>query len=141
MAAVELLMPVRVVLADDNQAFLRAMTELLELDPLVRVVGTASSTSSAVALVQRLKPDVVLVDLAMPEIPNGLTGIREIKALPGLSLVFALTLHDDLECRDAVAAAGADGFVAKSNCYAVLPSLLRETAVRLGNLASSNPLA
>ncbi|TVT34828.1 response regulator transcription factor [Amycolatopsis rhizosphaerae] len=108
--------PIRVVLADD-QALLRAGVRLLlETQPDLTVVGEAEDGEAAVALVTRLLPDVVLMDIRMPGL-DGLAAARRITADPGLSgtHVVILTTFDLDEYVFEALRLGAAGFLVKNS--------------------------
>ena len=105
--------PLRVLLVDDSQDFLESAARFLSAYPSLEIVGWTFSGRDARELVARLQPDLVLMDLTMPGM-NGLEATRQIKALPGAPSVVILTLHANHEYRVAAEAAGADGFIAKS---------------------------
>jgi len=105
---------IRVLLADD-QALLRAgFRALLESAPDIEVVAEAANGGIAVALAREHRPDVVLMDLKMPEV-DGLTAIRRIAADQELAAVkiIVLTTFDDEENVFAALRAGASGFLIK----------------------------
>jgi DNA-binding NarL/FixJ family response regulator len=107
-------MTVRVLLADD-QALLRAgFRLLLSAADDIDVVGEAANGGTAVALAREHRPDVVLMDLRMPEV-DGLTATRLITADPALATVrvVVLTTFDDDESVFAALRAGASGFLVK----------------------------
>ena len=105
-------MSIRVLVADDHPTFVRAVTMLLNGDPQIEVVATATDGVEAVELAMDHQPDVVLMDINMPGV-NGIEATRQIvDAAPHIAVV-ALTMFDD---DDNVAAAmqhGAAGYLLK----------------------------
>jgi DNA-binding NarL/FixJ family response regulator len=105
---------IRVVLADDQVLVRAGFRLLLESAGDITVVGEAANGGVAVALVREHAPDVVLMDLHMPEV-DGVTATRLIAADPGLAgtRVIALTTFDDDETVYSALRAGASGFLVK----------------------------
>ena len=107
------MLPIRVLLVDDNPEFLKSASGFLALQPALQVVGGATSGADALEQIPRLAPDLVLMDWAMPEM-SGLEATRLIKAQPGAPRVVVLTMYDLRQYRDAAQLAGADGFLTKA---------------------------
>ncbi len=113
--------PLRVLLVDDSWEFLGSVEHFLSAEPRLKIIGYASTGQEALEQVNLLRPDLVLMDLAMPKM-NGLVAARQIKAQANAPRVVILTVHNQPEYREAVQAAGADGFISKSDFGAqVLP--------------------
>ncbi|MCL4562036.1 MAG: response regulator transcription factor [Chloroflexi bacterium] len=105
---------IRVLLVDDNHEFLEATARFLSTDPSIEIVGHALSGKDVLTQVPSLKPDLVLMDLAMPDM-NGLEATRQVKTYPQAPRVIILTFHDNDEYRSAASAVQVDGFIAKSD--------------------------
>jgi two-component system response regulator NreC len=120
------LTPISVLLVDNNPIFLRAASRFLETHAEVVVVGTAAGGEEALARAQELRPQVVLIDLAMPDLP-GLQAIPRLRAmLPDMGII-ALTMLDTDVYRRAALAAGADGFVPKAAMHTDLLASIRRS--------------
>jgi len=105
--------PVRVLIVDDHEVVRRGTRELLEKAPGIEVVGEAQDGEEAIEGVARLRPDVVLMDLALPGV-NGVEATRRIKrASPGTA-VLALSAYDDDQYVFALHDAGAAGYLLKN---------------------------
>ncbi len=111
--------PIRVLLVDDSPEFLDATTRFLVSDSWLEIIGQTLSGQEALERMHSLKPDLVLMDLAMPKM-NGLETTRRMKALPDSPRVIILTLYDNTEYRLASEEVHADGFIAKSDLGAQL---------------------
>jgi DNA-binding NarL/FixJ family response regulator len=116
--------PERILLVDDSPAFLEAVALWLSTVDGIEVVGHASSGREALERVDELEPDLVLMDLVMPEM-GGLETMRCLAARPRRPRVILMTIHDDDEYRAAAEAAGVDGFLSKAELAATLPPLIR----------------
>ncbi len=102
----------RVLIVDDHPAFRRALTSALRLVKDVEVAGEAAGGAAAADRVQELDPDVVLMDLSMPDL-NGIDAMRRIHARqPDLPVVI-LTAHADAGIEREARQAGASGFLPK----------------------------
>ena len=102
----------RILLVDDHAGFINAAMRHLRKLEWVDVVGSANNGIQAIAQCETLRPDVVLMDLAMPEM-GGLQATRLIKAQDNPPFVVIASHFDDSEHREHAARAGADAFVSK----------------------------
>jgi len=103
---------VRVVIADDSALLRRRVRRELDEDPAIEVVGEAADAPSAVALVERLRPDTLLLDLRMPG--GGFSVLEGVKRLDPAPAVIVLTNYGFDEYRERALTLGADGFLDKS---------------------------
>ena len=103
---------INVVIADDVQILRAGLRAVLAQDSEIKVVGEAGNGKEAYELCVRLKPDVVLMDMRMPDFDGGY-GTRKIKdTLEGVK-VLVLTTFDDKETVDKAVSSGADGYILK----------------------------
>jgi CheY-like chemotaxis protein len=116
--------PLRLLLVDDSPLFLGTLQRLLETIASVHVIGAATSGRDALDLVDRLRPDVVLTDLVMPEI-DGLELTRRLAARPERPTILVMSHHDLPAYRTATREAGADAFVTKADLINQLEPLVR----------------
>lgn len=100
-----------VVIVDDDPLVRRALSGMLAMHPELEVVGLAADGREAVALVENLKPDLVLIDIHMPEM-NGIEAVRPMKSAADSKIVI-LTVDDDEDIILKAIGSGADGFLAK----------------------------
>ncbi len=129
---------IRVLVADDHQLLRQAMRVMLEMSEQLVVVAEASDGREAVELADRLKPDIVLMDLAMPG-PNGVEATSQIvKQNPRTKVLIVTGYVDDQRVLSALRA-GAHGYVVKRSDVNEL--LLAIQAVYLGNAYFSQSLA
>lgn len=115
---------VRVLIVDDQTLFRTGLARLLDEDPRVEVVGQAVDGRDAVKQAAKLKPDVVLIDLKMPNL-DGIEATRQItEADPGIKVVVLTTFETDSQVIQALKA-GANGYVLKdSSAQAIVSSLV-----------------
>ena len=112
-----------VLLVDDHEGFINAAVRHLRRLDWVNIVGSAGNGIEAIAQCEALRPDVVLMDLAMPEM-GGLQATRLIKAQDNPPYIVIASHFDDAEHREHALRAGADAFVSKlSYIHDVMPLL------------------
>jgi CheY-like chemotaxis protein len=115
---------VRVLVVDDHALVRDSITALLSLQKDMQVVGVAENGREAIAKVAEAHPDVVVMDLRMPEM-NGLEATREICRRPNRCKVLVLSQYDDEENLVACKEAGAWDFVPKQSTSGRLVSAIR----------------
>ena len=105
---------VTVLLADDHTIVLQGLAKLLEGEPNIRVVGEAHNGREAVNKVEELKPDVIVMDIAMP-ILNGIEATRQIKKIRPQSKVIILSMHSHDRFINELFSLGASGYLLKDS--------------------------
>jgi DNA-binding NarL/FixJ family response regulator len=120
-------MTLRVLVVDDHPAFRRALTSALRLVKDVEVAGEAGSGTAAAEQAGALDPDLVLMDLSMPDL-NGIEAMRRIhERRPELPVVI-LTAHADAGIEREAMTAGASGFLAKGTPLEDIVLVLNDAA-------------
>lgn len=123
---VEVLM-IRVLLVDDQPVVRRGLRERFHLEPDMQVVGEASTGREALNLAQTLTPDVVLMDIEMPDM-DGIEATAALRRVVPQSAVVILSIHDDAQTRGRAQAAGAVAFVEKRGATDILLVAIRQAA-------------
>jgi two-component system response regulator NreC len=119
--------PIRLLLADDHAILRDGLRALLSLAEDISVVGEAATGREAVAEAERLTPDVVLMDISMPEL-DGLEACRRIRQQASGVRVLFLTMHEAEEYFFQALRAGAAGYVVKRTASADLVAAVRAVA-------------
>jgi DNA-binding NarL/FixJ family response regulator len=119
--------PIRVLLADDHQLVRQGLRSLLRHEAGVDVVAEAANGRDAVRLAAALKPDVVLMDIRMPDL-NGIEATRQITRRSAGTRVIGLSGHGTPELVGPMFAAGAAGYVPKDSAFDELATALRAVA-------------
>ena len=143
---------IRVLLADDQTLVRQGIRTLLELEEGIEVVGTAANGREAVAAVERLRPDVVLMDVRMPEL-DGVAATRALtERFPEVAVIILTTFDDDEYVFDGLKA-GARGYLLKdvssddiaeavrtvaAGGALIQPSIARKVVAEFGRLASTS---
>jgi two-component system, NarL family, response regulator DevR len=119
--------PVRVFLVDDHEVVRRGVAEVLEDEPGITVAGEAGSVAEALARVPAVRPDVVVIDMRLPDGDGAelCEGLRD--RIPGLRCL-VLTSYSEQEALDAAVRAGASGFLLKQVRGPALVTAVRTVA-------------
>ncbi len=115
---------ITVLLAEDHTMVRQGIHALLNAEDDIEVVGEASDGRQAVKLAQKLRPDVVIMDIAMPLL-NGLEAARQILKLVPMTKVIILSAHSDDEYIDRVFDLGAAGYLVKQSSAEFLSKAIR----------------
>lgn len=115
---------IRVVLADDHRIVCEALKQALEREPGVQVVGVAGNGREAVRLARDFKPDVVVLDVTMPEL-SGVEAARQIRENHPEARIIALSMHSDRRFVTGMLTAGASGYLVKDCALEELALALR----------------
>jgi two-component system, NarL family, response regulator NreC len=114
----------RVVLADDHGVVRAGLKLLVDSQPEMTVVGEAGDGREAWEQVQALQPDVLIVDISMPQLTGTKVTAHLKTALPAIKVI-ALSVHEELSYIRAMLEAGADGYVLKRSAGEVLIEAIR----------------
>jgi len=119
--------PITILLAEDHAIVRQGLIALLKLDVSFQLVGEAKTGREAVALAQSLRPDVILMDIAMPVL-NGLEATRQIRAANPTAKVIVLSAHSDEVYVEKMIEAGVAGFLEKQSSAEILTKAIHEVA-------------
>jgi two-component system response regulator NreC len=121
-------MKIRLLLVDDHAVVRTGLRMLLEGEEDIEIAGEADSGSAALNQVSQLKPDVVLMDIGLPDI-SGIDATTQIKRLSPTTAVVALTIHEDEQYFFKMLEAGASGYVPKRAAPEELLTAVRAASV------------
>jgi DNA-binding NarL/FixJ family response regulator len=117
-------MRIKVLIADDHQLFREGLANLLFSTENIEVIAQAKDGNEAIEKVKHFKPDVVLLDIAMP-ILNGIEATKKIKALfPDIKTI-TVSMHSDKQYVKGALEAGADGYLLKNCTYRQLTDAIQ----------------
>ena len=117
----------KVLVVDDHVMFRQAISECLNRDADIQVVGEAGDGTEALAETVRLKPDVIIMDLVMPNV-DGFEAIRQIRKQMPEAKILVLTMYSDRETILKTMRLGVSGYVLKDNSESVLKEAIRRVA-------------
>jgi two-component system response regulator NreC len=120
-------MSLRIVLADDHQILRDGLRGLINGQPGMEVIGEAADGRTTVELARTLAPDVVIMDIGMPDL-NGIEATRQIVAQVPTAKVIALSMHSDSRFVTGMLKAGASGYLAKDCAFEELARAIRAVA-------------
>jgi len=120
-------MTIRLLLVDDHAVVRSGLKMLLENERDVEIIGEASSAAEAMEAALRLKPNVILMDIGLPDL-SGIDATREIKKRTPDVAIVALTIHEDEEYFFKMLEAGASGYVPKRAAPEELITAIRAAA-------------
>jgi DNA-binding NarL/FixJ family response regulator len=126
--------PFRILLADDHSLVRQGFRRILESHPDFEIIGEAADGRQAVEMTEKLKPDVVVMDVAMPGL-NGIDATRQICESSPRTRVLALSMHRDAVYVREILRAGARGYLLKDAIDADLVSAVRAVARGEGYIA------
>lgn len=130
--------PLHVLLVDDHVLFRSGLVRLLGAQPDITVIGEAGTRAEAIALARELQPDLILMDINLPDGTGVEATVAILSELPATKIIF-LTVHDDDENLFAAIRAGGTGYMLKNVGATELVSRVR--GVRVGEAALSPALA
>lgn len=120
-------MTTRILLVDDHAVVRSGLRMLLENERDVEIIGEAASAADAIEAAMTLKPNVILMDIGLPDL-SGIDATREIKKRAPESAIVALTIHEDEEYFFKMLEAGATGYVPKRAAPEELLTAIRAAA-------------
>ncbi|MBI4473030.1 MAG: response regulator transcription factor, partial [Acidobacteria bacterium] len=126
---------IKLLIADDHAILRHGLRRILEAEPDMAVVGEAGTGTDAVKRAKQLKPDVIIMDISMPE-QDGIESMRQIVKTLG-SRVLILSVHLEHQVITEAVSAGAAGYLGKDSVDQELVAAVR-TVVRGGTVFSAN---
>lgn len=115
---------IHIVVADDHRLIREGLCALIRAEMDMEVVGEAANGREAVAAVAKRQPNVVLMDVAMPQL-NGVEATRQIVELGSRAKVIAVSMHNDRQVVQGILGAGAAGFLLKDSAFDELAQAVR----------------
>jgi len=126
---------IKVLIADDHQIVREGLRSMLEKEPGIIVVGEAEEGRTTLRLARELTPDVIIMDVAMPDL-NGIEATRQIVAEFPTIKVIALSMHDDRRFVLHMIKAGAKGYLLKDSAFKDLAKAIRVVVANKTYLSS-----
>lgn len=120
-------MTIRIILADDHAIVRHSLSRAMEQEQDIEVIGQAQDGHMTVALTRQLRPDLVLMDISMPDL-NGIEASREIRRESPDTQIIALSMHSEKRYVTEMFKAGAKGYLLKDSNYGELLTAIRTVA-------------
>ena len=117
-------MTIKVLLADDHQLFREGLVNLLSSASDINVIAQAKDGKEAIEKAGQLKPDVLLIDIGMPQM-NGIEATKNLKKLHPELKIIAVSMHSDRQYVKGILEAGADGYLLKNCTYRQLTDAIQ----------------
>jgi DNA-binding NarL/FixJ family response regulator len=117
-------LPVRVLMVDDHDVVRRGIRSILSAEEDLEIVGEAAAGLEGVRKAEELKPDLILLDISLPDISGIDVAVRLRKSAPDSQILF-LSQHDSVQAASSALKTGARGFVAKADAARELPVAIR----------------
>lgn len=118
-------MDYKIILADDHQFLMEGIAAVLKGMPGIEVLARAQDGGEAISLVQEHEPDLLIMDLNMPEV-DGIEALKILKRIRPLVKIIILTNYNHQELIEEVRQLGADGFMAKNSTAEALKKLVTQ---------------
>lgn len=117
-------MKIKILVVDDHQLFREGLVNLLFSTPDIEVIAQAENGEDAIKKARHFKPEVILIDIAMPKM-NGIEATRELKKeMPEIKII-AVSMHSDKQYVKGILEAGADGYLLKNCTYRQLTDAIK----------------
>ncbi len=117
-------MKIKVLVTDDHQLFREGLVNLLFSAPDIEVIAQAEDGKDAIEKAKHFKPDVILIDIAMPNM-TGIEATKELKKLMPEIKVIGVSMHSDKQYVKGILEAGADGYLLKNCTYRQLTEAIK----------------
>jgi DNA-binding NarL/FixJ family response regulator len=120
-------MSIQIVIADDHKLMREGLSSLLSQNADILVVGQANNGREAVQLTERFRPDLVVMDVSMPDL-NGIDATRQIISRSPKTRIIALSMHSDRQFVAEMFRAGAKGYLLKDSAFEELATAILKVA-------------